>query len=248
MAKISSIILIFFIIASCSKSTQTPTQKPNIVFILADDMGWADVGFRDNPLYETPNLDKLAREGMTLNRFYPSAANCAPSRAGILTGMYGPRHHVYLPQGYAREGNVEKMRWKVPTFGEDSTYQTFQVNINQVDPEITSLAELLEGAGYITARLGKWHIGDDNQGFTYNSSAGVLGEYSNRDGKEERFYNDTTVATKLTDTALELMENHKDDPFFIYLSHWEVHTPMAARRDRVEYFRAKNCKAGIGGI
>jgi arylsulfatase A-like enzyme len=248
MAKISSTILIFFIIASCSKPTQTPTQKPNIVFILADDMGWADVGFRDNPLHETPNLDKLAKEGMTLNRFYPSAANCAPSRAGILTGMYGPRHHVYLPQGYAREGNVEKMRWKVPTFGEDSTYQTFQVNINQVDPNITSLAELLEGAGYITARLGKWHIGDDNQGFTYNSSAGVLGEYSNRDGKEERFYNDTTVARKLTDTALELMEKHKDDPFFIYLSHWEVHTPMAARQDRVEYFRQKIARLGLEGF
>ncbi|WP_114750130.1 sulfatase [Pleomorphovibrio marinus] len=242
--------LLFFLTSILLYSCQTDKAKstPNIVFILADDLGWADVGFRDNPLHETPNLDQLAREGMTLNRFYPSAANCAPSRAGILTGMYGPRHHVYLPQGYAREGNVEKMRWKVPSFGEDSTYQTFPVNINHVDPGITSLAELLEEAGYITARLGKWHIGDDNQGFTYNSSAGVLGEYSNRNGKEERYYNDTTVARKLTDTALELMEKHKEDPFFIYLSHWEVHTPMAARQDRVDYYRQKISSLGLEGF
>ncbi len=222
-----------------SCQTEDTLIPPNIILIVADDLGWADVGYQGHPLHETPNLDQLAREGLVLNRFYPTAANCAPSRAGMLTGMYGPRHHVYLPQGYAREGNVENMRWKVPTYGEDSSYLTFQVNINHVDPAAISLAEKLEEAGYVTARLGKWHIGDDNQGFHYNSSAGVLGEYSNKDGKEDRFYNDTTVARKLTDTTLELMEKHKDSPFFIYLAHWEVHTPMAARDDRVNYYRQK---------
>ncbi len=233
--------LILFLTSIWLYSCQADKAKspPNIVFILADDLGWADVGYQGHPLHETPYLDQLAKEGLVLNRFYPTAANCAPSRAGMLTGMYGPRHHVYLPQGYAREGNVENMRWKVPTFGEDSTYQTFQVNINHVDPAAISLAEMLEEAGYVTARLGKWHIGDDNQGFHYNSSAGILGEYSNKGGKEERYYNDTTVARKLTDAALDIMEKYKDSPFFIYLSHWEVHTPMAAREDRVNFYREK---------
>jgi arylsulfatase A-like enzyme len=243
-------LLIFFLTSLWLYSCQTDKAiaPPNIVFILADDLGWADLGYKGHPLHETPHLDQLAKEGLVLNRFYPTAANCAPSRAGILTGMYGPRHHVYLPQGYAREGNVQHMRWKVPTFGEDSTYQTFQVNINHVDPSAVSLAEMLTEAGYVTARLGKWHIGDDNQGFHYNSSAGVLGEYSNKDGKEGRYYNDTTVARKLTDTALELMEKHKDDSFFIYLSHWEVHTPMAARQDRVGYYRQKIASLGWDGF
>src|SRR5690554_5581527 len=74
-----------------------PVEKPNIVVIIADDLGWADVGYNGARFYETPHIDKLAAEGMVFSRFYPSAANCAPSRASLLTGMYTPRHQVYIP-------------------------------------------------------------------------------------------------------------------------------------------------------
>ncbi|MBI1301536.1 MAG: sulfatase-like hydrolase/transferase [Alphaproteobacteria bacterium] len=213
---LASLFALFVGVASCTQQADSgqDTVRPNIVMIVADDLGWADVGYRGHALYETPNIDRLATEGMVFENFYPSAANCAPSRAGILTGMYGPRHHVYLPQGYVREGNIRQMRRKVPTFGEDTSYHTFQVNINHVDPAFTSLAEMLGSVGYISARLGKWHIGDDNQGFSYNTSGGVLGETSNRNGTEGRLYNDTTVAERLTETALELMEKHREDHFF----------------------------------
>lgn len=213
--------------------------KPNIVIFYVDDLGWADVGFNGNTIYETPNMDKMAEEGLILSRFYPSAANCAPSRASMLTGMYTPRHHVYLPQGLSRGGDVSEMRFKVPTHGEDSTYNTFQVNINHVDPKFESLAELLSKAGYTTARFGKWHIGDDNQGFHYNSANGESGNITNVGGKEDRYYNDTLVAQKLTDASIKFIKDHQEKPFFLYLSHWEVHGPMAARNERIAYYKNK---------
>lgn len=113
-----SVLFLAFGVVSCTemRSSDKKHAKPNIIIILADDLGWADLSFRGNPVYETPHIDRLASEGIVFDNFYPSAANCAPSRAGILTGMYAPRHHVYLPQGcYVREGNVGNMRWKVPT-------------------------------------------------------------------------------------------------------------------------------------
>jgi len=234
--------IVFFpllLLLTACQSRQEDQSHTNFVIVLADDMGWSDPGFMGNEFYETPHLDRLAQQGMIFNRFYPAAANCAPTRASLLTGMYGPRHGVYLPQGYARGGATEKMRFKVPTHGEDSTFLTFPVSINHVEPDVVSLAEMLQPAGYVSARLGKWHIGDDNQGFDLVSAAGVPGEITNKGGDEKRYYNDTTVARKLTDLAINFLEENQEQPFFLYLSHWEVHTPLAAAEKRVEYYRQK---------
>ena len=232
-------ILVLSPVISCQNNNDSAKKPPNIVFIMADDLGWADVGFNGNEFYETPNIDQLASQGMVFHRFYPSAANCAPTRASLLTGMYSPRHDVYLPQGLARGGDTDKMRYKVPTRGEDASFNTFEVSINTVDPSFVSLAEMLKEKGYVSARLGKWHIGDDNQGFDVVSSAGVIGEIFNKNGTEKRFYDDTTVARKLTDAAIQFIEENQDNPFFVYLSHWEVHLPLAAREERIEYYRKK---------
>ena len=222
-----------------SASERLPADKPNIVVIIADDLGWADVGYNGATFYETPHIDKLASQGMVFNRFYPSAANCAPSRASLLTGMYSPRHQVYIPQGLARGGEVSKMRFKVPTRGQSSLFHTFPVSINTVSPEFESLAEVLKKRGYISARLGKWHIGDDNQGFDVLSANGEPGNITNFCGDEDRFYDDIHVAEKLTDAAVHFIEANQDKPFFLYLSHWEVHTALAARKERIEYYENK---------
>ena len=235
--KIALYFTVMFLIIQCKDGSEL--GKPNIIIVLADDLGWADVGYQGAEFYETPHLDRLAAQGLVLSRFYPSAANCAPSRAGIMTGMYSPRHGVYLPQGLSRGGEVTAMRWKTPTSGQDSSFFCFPVSINNVDSSFVSLAEMLKGAGYVSARLGKWHIGDDNQGFDVNSSNGIPGFTSNNQGGEKRFYADTLVAERLTDAALDFIGENKDRPFFLYLSHWEVHTPMAARDDRVNYFKQK---------
>ena len=239
-------ILPVLIAGSCSQDDGP--GNPNIILILADDLGWADVGYNGQEFYETPNIDRLASEGMVLNRFYPGAANCAPSRACLLTGMFTPRHGVYVPQGLSRNGEKSFMRFKTPTRGADSSYFTFPVSINNVAPEFESLAELLGRAGYVTARFGKWHIGDDNQGFHVNSANGVVGEITNLNGDEKRFYNDTLVAQKMTGSGIEFISLNKDNPFFLYLSHWEVHGPMAATRERIEYFEGKKAGEGIENL
>ena len=235
-----TVLLFGLFISQTIFSQTTASPPPNIVFIIADDLGWMDVGYNGQQFYETPNIDRLAKEGMVMNRFYPGAANCAPSRACLLMGTYTPRHKVYLPQGVSRGGLVSKMRYKVPTQNQDATFNTFPVNINQVDDEFISLAELLKQSGYVSARFGKWHLGDSNQGFDFSSANGDLQFYTNKNGNEARFYNDIHVAEKLTDRAVDFIENHQKSPFFLYLSHWEVHTPIVARKERIEYFEKKN--------
>ena len=243
-------IFIFIVLVACSPqknmdSSETKKRpQPNIVFILADDLGWADVGYNGARFYETPNIDKLAANGIIFNRFYPGAANCAPSRATILTGTFTPRTGVYIPQGLARGGDIEKMKFKVPSQGADSTFNTFPVSINNVKPEFESLAEMLKKAGYVSARIGKWHIGDDNQGFDEVSANGETGFITNLNGDEDRFYDDVHVAEKMTNAALSFMEQNKDSLFFLYLSHWEVHTPIKARKERIDYFAEKKEKMG----
>lgn len=254
--------LIGGLVASCmlfngceQKEDQKEKRNPNIVLIFADDLGWGEVGYNGAEFYETPNINKLADQGMIFNRFYPSMANCAPTRACLLTGMYSPRHGVYLPQGLSRGGEISKMRYKTPTWDADSSfYNTYldKVSINSVDPKYESLAELLNKAGYATARLGKWHIGGDNQGFDLSSAAGIPGEITNRTnhyqltenisvdgGQENRYYNDSTVAIRLTDLAIDFMEEHQEQPFFLYLSHWETHNPQVYPQERIAYYEDK---------
>lgn len=209
--------------ATRSQTIERTRAVPNIILILADDLGWMDVGYNGDTFYETPNIDQLASDGMVFNRFYPSAANCAPSRASLLTGMYSPRHQVYVPQGLSRGGDVSKMRFKVPTQGQNATFNTIPVSINTVSPEFESLAEMLKKAGYVSARLGKWHIGDDNQGFDVLSAAGEIGVISNYGGNEKRHYDDDHVAERLTDAAIGFIEENRRPHFSLPKSLGSTH-------------------------
>jgi arylsulfatase A-like enzyme len=251
---LTGLLLTLLHLSACGNRKQHPEtasqeerKKPNIILIYADDMSWADVnykGLKNSGFYETPNIDRLANEGMIFRRFYPAAANCAPSRASMITGTYGPRHHVYLPQGYSMEAGIDYMRWKTPTHNAPESFlDAFKVNVNHVDPEFESFAEVLNRGGYATARLGKWHIGDDNQGFDISSADGTPGYITNLNGNELRFYTDTTVAKRLTDAAIDFIHENRDRPFFIYLSHWEPHGPLAAKEGRIAYYAEK-----LGGL
>jgi len=218
-------------------------NHPNIIIIFADDMAWSDAsfkGYKNSGFYETPNIDRLAREGLVLTRFYPSAANCAPTRASLLTGMYTPRHGIYIPQGYSRGGAIQNMRFKTPTHESDESFmESFHVSVNDVNPDFESIAEMLKRAGYVSARLGKWHIGDDNQGFDLSSAEGTPDFITNLHGQEQRFYSDVTVAERLTNAAIDFIHQYREQPFFLYLSHWEPHLPLAARNERIGYYAEK---------
>ena len=209
-------------------------KQPNIVFILADDMGWMDTGYNGNLFYETPNIDRLAKDGLTFDRAYAGGPNCSPTRACLLSGMYGPRTHIWTP-GAASKGIFHRMKLLVPNRS-NKKGRTFP-NRQDLDPSVTSLAEILKPAGYATARFGKWHLGpDDFQGFDLNSYSGNL-KNDYQSGKKG--YRDTRNAQKITDAGINFIEANTSTPFFLFLSHFEPHVPLVADPKVVQKYKDK---------
>lgn len=208
-------------------------QKPNIVFILIDDLGWADSGFMGNPVYETPNLDKLASEGFVFNNAYAPAANCAPSRACILSGRNTPSHGIYTV-GTSERGDL-KDRKLIPT-----------TNKETLENDFVTLAEAVKIHGYKNASIGKWHIGDDpkKQGFDINIGGSHAGNpvtyfspYKNealKDGPEGEYLTD-----RITNEAINFISENKKEPFFLYLPYFTVHTPLQGKAELVKKYDVK---------
>jgi len=217
---------------------QKRAAKPNIVFILIDDMGWRDVGFMGSKYYETPNIDKLASQGVVFTNAYANAANCAPTRACIMSGQYTPRHGIYTVNNSDR-GNA-KLRKLVPT-----------KNTTVLADSNVTVTEALKSAGYVCAHIGKWHLGDDpkTQGFDINIGGNQAGHprsyfspYKNEDlpdGPVGEYLTD-----RLTDEALKFIETTKTRPFFLYLPHYAVHSPIQSKPEmQVKY---KNKEPSLG--
>ena len=213
-------------------------DQPNIVFVMSDDQGWNDVGFNGGEFYETPHLDRMAREGMIFTNAYSSGPNCAPTRASLISGMYTPRHMIYTPGGKSKIDPHHMKLW-VPVqqrFLErhgvtDPKPDPFEVR-QALEPSVVSIAEVLKQGGYTTARYGKWHGGPDTQGFDVSSSDG-------NPGTEKNHYNDPDVTFELTDVGVEFIKQSRDRPFFLYLAHWDVHSPLVAREELVAKYRDK---------
>jgi len=205
------------------------TRKPNIVFIMADDRGWRDNGFNGADFFETPNIDRLRESGMNFTNSYPGAANCAPSRAMIMTGMYSPRTKIWTPGGKAK-GEFKYMKFLVPNQNKDT--ETIPSKL-ELSPEVNTLAKTLKSAGYSTAHFGKWHLGDNGLGFDRNDTnvkGGKLGQ---------NFYGNIDVHENLTDATINYIKKNKDNPFFIYLCHWDVHTPIRCREEYKQIYEDK---------
>ena len=239
-SRIPALTAVFLILSVRSlvaaDSPRKVQDRPNIIFIMADDLGWFDVGYNGAPFYETPNIDQLAADGIIFDRSYTGGANCAPTRACLMSGMYTPRHHIYQPEGKAKGGPeaFQKMRFLVPNVANKDGRGQFPSAIN-LKPEVVSLAEVLKPSGYKTAMLGKWHLGSkERQGFDVFSCDGVT-EYP----KWGRRYGSKDVAETLTDYAEGFIEENKGNPFFLYLSHWDVHRPNVAKEEVVEKYTKK---------
>ena len=225
-------------------SAQAPGRPPNILFIFIDDMGWRDVGFMGSQFYETPNIDRLARGGMIFTDAYANAPNCAPTRACLMSGQYGPRHGVYTV-GSSERGNA-KGRRLIPI-----------KNNTTLPTEKVTIAECLKKAGYATCHLGKWHLGGDDptkpegQGFDHNVAGNHAGSprsyfspYRNADipdGPKGEYITD-----RLSTEAIRFIDAHRDEPFFIYLSHYAVHTPLQAKKELIEKYKDKKPWNGQG--
>ncbi len=211
----------------CANAFSAAATKPNILFIFADDLGWQDVGYNDSTGFiETPNLDKLAKEGMVFSNAYASMGNCAPSRACLLSGNYSPRHGVYAVGGTNR-GQKNLMRL-VPV-----------PNIPGLKKEHVTFADELKASGYATGIFGKWHFAANpvDLGFDVAPKPPLPGwhhKLPNFKGKE-----DPKGIYSMTEAACQFMEENKDKPFLLYVPHNAIHTELAARKSTLERFEAK---------
>lgn len=206
-------------------------EKPNIVFILVDDLGWMDLGCYGSDYYETPHIDRLAKEGLKFTDAYAACAVCSPTRASIMTGRYPARLHVtdWIP-GRTPPGTAMGL----PDW-------TKRLELSEV-----TLAEVLGEAGYVSASMGKWHLGDKgwwptDQGFDENFAGSEHGSHRTMFAP----YKQLTVPNspkgqyltdRLTDEAVRFIEENKAGPFFLYLSHYAVHGPIQSKDDDAALF------------
>ncbi|MGJ8723600.1 MAG: sulfatase [Roseibacillus sp.] len=210
-------------------------ERPNIVYINADDLGWSDLGVQGSTYYETPNLDQLAASGIRFTNGYAAAANCAPSRACAMSGQWPQRHGIYTV-GSSERGK-SKDRKLIPT-----------PNNETLADEVITLPEVLQDAGYFTAHVGKWHLTEDplTQGFDVNI-AGFHGGSPSKGGYHSPYHypniknNDEGeyLTDRLAQEATKIITEKKDNPFFLSFTTYTVHTPIQGRKDLVEKFNAK---------
>ena len=251
-----SILLLHF---SCNHSDSKKNVKgktarsPNILLITVDDLGWADLGCYGADLHETPNIDAFAETGQIFTHAYAAAAICSPTRAALLTGKSPARLNMTIWREAAT--NTLFDRKLIPP----------DVSANLPLEEVT-LAEALKSAGYVTAHLGKWHVGDGEhfpelQGFDINVGATVWGcpptffyPYRGEIYRSFRFVPGLErsvdglydlnrageyLTDRLTDEAISIMERFKKESFFINLSYYTVHTPIEGKKEIVEYYQKK---------
>jgi len=200
---------------------------PNIVFILADDLGWKDLSFNGSRFYETPNIDRLAMEGTFFSNAYSNAPICAPSRAALLSGQYAPRTGFYTN----RRPERGKPSWRavIPT-----------PNRHGLGLEKITLAETLRDQGYKTMHAGKWHLGDtpdlypEHQGFDVNIAGHKAGKPKTYFSPYDLPYleNGPTgeyLTDRLTSEGIRFIKENRDVPFFLYMSYHSPHTPLQAK-------------------
>jgi arylsulfatase A-like enzyme len=214
------------------------SEKPNIIFILADDLGYMDVGcYNPRTFYETPNIDALAGRGLRFTQGYAACAVCSPTRGSILTGKYPPRFGItdFIPG--AASGRLKSAP-----------------NAHHLPLEEVTLAEALREGGYETFFAGKWHLGGGEyypgaQGFPADLTGGPAQKegaqfFYPKSGVPVPDYRDDPKTTdRIADEAAAFIRAHADRPFFAYLPFLAVHLPLGARADLVAKYQEKAKRA-----
>ncbi|MFB6120747.1 MAG: sulfatase [Halobacteriaceae archaeon] len=229
-------------------------NRPNVVCITADDLGWRDLGCYGSPFYETPNLDQLARDGTRFTDAYASCPVCSPTRASIMTGNYPGR--VGVTDWIDFHGRTHPARGKLV----DAEYS------DHLPHEETTLAATLSDAGYRRYHVGKWHLGGASQdsrpedhGFDVNVGGCEWGMPAGEGGYfrpweipnlDESADDGAYLPHRLADEAVTLVEDHaeSDDPFFLNYSPYLVHTPLQAPDDLVERYERKRRALGLDEV
>jgi arylsulfatase A-like enzyme len=230
-------------------------EKQNVIIFLVDDMGWMDSGVYGSQYYETPNIDRFAEMGMRFTRAYAVNPLCSPTRASIMTGRYPSRFELTSASAHLPPNPDEDL---TPKKKAEPWKKMSEPGVRHFMPlEEITLAEVLKKEGYATCHIGKWHLGEEpyypeKQGFETNIGGWHLGwppsyfpPYENpyiEDGPEGEYLTD-----RLTGEALKFIESHRDQPFYMNLWHYAVHTPLHVEKYRVDKYRDKTDPRGRQG-
>ncbi len=249
--------LLTAVAAQSSELQAEETRPPNVVFIMVDDLGWSDVGYNGSKVYETPNVDRLASQGMVLSDFYSGGPVCSPTRASIMTGKYTARTGIttYL---ISPERDAKHVQSHLPL------------------DEFT-IAEAFKKNGFATGYFGKWHLGYENDFWAANQGFDVAKggidlprawtlcypniaeaptaktwpkthtrffspyHLTHLDNGPEGEY----LTERLTNETIEFIEDHRNESFFAFLSYHTVHTPLQAKPEKIEKYRKKIAALGL---
>lgn len=226
-----TILLSFFCLAFANAKDKAPTQKPNVLLILTDDMGYGDLSIQGSKQVATPNIDRIAEEGAIFTQAYATGAVCAPSRCGLLSGMYQNR--------FGAEHN-----WN--DFGD--IYNSEYIGI---DSSLTILSDYIDANNYATAMIGKWHVGETKamlpnaRGFDFSFMIGGHHSYFpkpnnnkiKRDGQKVTTIDVPYLTDWFTKEAMDWMtKDHQDEPWFVYLAYNTPHTPMHAKEEDLKKY------------
>lgn len=228
--------------AAFPKTAESPkrNQQPNIVLLLADDLGWTGLTCFGSDLYETPNLDRLATRGMKFSSAYSACTVCSPTRASVMTGMYPARLHL---TDFIDGQNRPFAKLQIPDW------------TKRLEPKHTTIAEALRSEGYRTGHIGKWHLNakgpsakvlqpaDHGFDVSYSRPPGTKG-YFLKAGTSSKL-GSNYLTDDLTDKACEFIDQSKSGPFFLYFAYNVPHTPIQGRKDLVDSFRGKVNASGI---
>ncbi len=211
------------------------SQRPNIIYILADDLGWSDTGVYGSQYYETPNIDRLASEGIRFTQYH-NCPNCQPTRAALMTGQYPPRTGVYTV------GGIDRFNWKSRPLRPVDNAESLRLD------RIT-IAEQLKSAGYVTGIFGKWHLGQKGKHHPsqrgFDEAIVTMGQHYNfKTDPAVEYPKGTYLADFLTDRAIDFIHRKRSQPFFLYLAHFGVHSPIVAKPELHDRFRTKAPIAG----
>ncbi|MAB89014.1 MAG: sulfatase [Planctomycetes bacterium] len=226
------------ILAVLVASIQAQQEQPlNVVFLLADDLGYKDLGCYGSSFYETPHLDALAASGMRFTQAYAACPVCSPTRASIMAGKYPARMKTTDYFGGRRKERLLPARY-----------------IDRLPLEETTLGEAFKAAGYRTGFMGKWHLGPqgfwpEDQGFDVNvggwraghPNAGYFAPWKNPRLKDSP--KGTYLTDRITDEAERFLEQSKDGPFMLYIGYYLVHTPLQAKKEVVAKYRERKKQA-----
>ncbi len=234
--------------SACLEAWASPRVKArsarplNFIFILADDLGWTDLGCYGSRFYETPNLDNLAKQGMKFTNAYAACPVCSPTRASILTGKYPAR--LRLTDWIPGRKQWPTARLLTPPFKQ------------HLDLEELTIPKALKPTGYVSASIGKWHLGDEpfypeKQGFDLNIAGTRRGSPVSYFGPFDlpglqNSQKDEYLTDRLTAEALKFISKNRERPFFLYLAHFTVHIPLQAKEPVVARYKSKPVPSGQG--